>query len=139
MGENGLHNCPVRQSPIKCYFHDRGPTGPAADRSSSVRIVTDRKGNGFLEKNVLHYFVDTNSSRGFVSFWESNFGKLEKVVKLDGYPDLLVTQLVSQACAQALGCEQEVELVHNCLDNSLQGIIHAGTKDGAAEPSRLRG
>lgn len=75
-----------------------------------------------MEKNVLHYFVDTNSSRGFVSFWESNFGKLEKVVKLDGYPDLLVTQLVSQACAQALGCEQEVELVHNCLDNSLQGM-----------------
>ena len=36
-----------------------------------------------MEKNVLHYFVDTNSSRGFVSFWESNFGKLEKVVKLD--------------------------------------------------------
>ena len=70
-----------------------------------------------------------------MSFWESNFGKLEKVVKLDGYPDLLVTQLVSQACAQALGCEQEVELVHNCLDNSLQGNHSAGTKDGAAEPS----
>ena len=52
-----------------------------------------------MEKNVLHYFVDTNSSRGFVSFWESNFGKLEKVVKLDGYPDLLVTLLVSQACS----------------------------------------
>ena len=83
-----------------------------------------------MEKNVLHYFVDTNSSRGFVSFWESNFGKLEKVVKLDGYPDLLVTQLVSQACAQALGCEQEVELVHNCLDNSLQGIILPGQKTG---------
>ena len=83
-----------------------------------------------MEKNVLHYFVDTNSSRGFVSFWESNFGKLEKVVKLDGYPDLLVTQLVSQACAQALGCEQEVELIHNCLDNSLQGIILPGQKTG---------
>lgn len=83
-----------------------------------------------MEKNVLHYFVDTNSSRGFVSFGESNFGKLETVVKLDGYPDLLVTQLVSQACAQALGCEQEVELIHNGLDNSLQGIILPGRKAG---------
>ena len=83
-----------------------------------------------MEKNVLHYFVDTNSSRGFVSFWESNFGRLENAVKLDGYPDLLVTQLVSQACGQALGSGQEVELIHNCLDNSLQGIILPGKKAG---------
>ena len=59
-----------------------------------------------MEKNVLHYFVDTNSSRGFVSFWESNFGKLEKVVKLDGYPDLLVTQLVSQATVWTTACRE---------------------------------
>lgn len=83
-----------------------------------------------MEKNVLHYFVDTNSSRGHVSFWESNFGKLENAVKLDGYPDLLVTQLVSQACAQALGKDLEVELIHNCLDNSLQGIILPGLSAG---------
>ena len=85
-----------------------------------------------MEKNVLHYFVDTNSSRGFVSFWESNFGKLEKVVKLDGYPDLLVTQLVSQACAQALGCEQEVELIHNRIrDKQLFVLEENGTLHGA--------
>ena len=74
-----------------------------------------------MEKNVLHYFIDTNSSRGFVSFWESNFGKLKNVVKLDGYPDLLAAQILSQVCAQALGEDLEVELIHNCLDNSLQG------------------
>lgn len=83
-----------------------------------------------MEKSVLHYFIDTNSSRGFVSFWESNFGKLKNVVKLDGYPDLLVTQMVSQACAQALGEDLEVELIHNCLDNSLQGILLPGLDAG---------
>ena len=84
-----------------------------------------------MEKNVLHYFVDTNSSRGFVSFWESNFGKLEKVVKLDGYPDLLVTQLVSQACAQALGCVSvSASQLGNGLDEQLARFVaeHKDTK-----------
>lgn len=76
-----------------------------------------------MEKSVLHYFIDANSSRGFASFWENNLGKLKNLVKLDGYPDLLVTQMISQVCAQALGKDLEVELIHNCLDNSLQGIV----------------
>ena len=36
--------------------------------------------------NAIHYFINTNSSKGFVSFFKSNFEPLERVIKLDNYP-----------------------------------------------------
>ena len=49
-----------------------------------------------LEKNILHYFIDTNSSRGYVSFFDSNFRGVKKAVKLEGCPDLLTSQLITR-------------------------------------------
>lgn len=43
--------------------------------------------------NTIHYFINTNSSKGFVSFFKSNFESLERVIKLDNYPTAIVRRI----------------------------------------------
>lgn len=76
-----------------------------------------------MRNQVLHYFVDTNSSRGAVNFYNSNFQPLQHTVQLHAYPPALLANLLSGICSRAEEEKLDVECIHNCLDNSLEGII----------------
>ncbi len=80
--------------------------------------------------NGIHYFINTNSARGFVSFFKSNFEPLERVVKLDNYPAALVEELAGKACAIAAEKGYRQEVIHSCIDNSVEGVIFPQLKTG---------
>ncbi|MBW7571770.1 hypothetical protein [Caproiciproducens faecalis] len=71
----------------------------------------------------LNYFIGSNSSRGYVSFFQSNFGRLKTVVRLSGYPSIIVSDIVSNLCSAARDSGCHAQLIHNCLDNSMEGVI----------------
>ena len=76
-----------------------------------------------MQRQAIHYFVNSNSSRGYVSFYESNFGGLDRVVPLHGYPQKPLQELLEDFCNYAAEQKQRTELIHNCLDNTLEGVI----------------
>lgn len=76
-----------------------------------------------VQRQAMHYFINSNSSRGYVSLYASNFSPLERAVSLHGYPVEMLNRLLEDigACAEEQG--QRVEWIHNCLDNTLEGVI----------------
>ena len=76
-----------------------------------------------MQRQAIHYFANSNSSRGYVSFYESNFGALERVVPLHGYPLKPLGNLLEDICDCAAEQKRRVEWIHNCLDNTPEGII----------------
>lgn len=72
---------------------------------------------------TIHFFLNSNGSRGPVSFYDSNFGPLDRVVRLSGYPHAVLEELYQAVLNRA---EQEcspAQVIHHCLDNTVQGII----------------
>ena len=80
--------------------------------------------------NTIHYFINTNSSKGFVSFFKSNFEPLERVIKLDNYPTAIVEELIGKASSIATEKGYQQEIIHSCIDNSIEGIILPQLKTG---------
>ena len=52
-------------------------------------------------REELHYFVNTNGSQGFSSFFKSNFGALRQVIRLEDYPAPLVEEVIGRVCETA--------------------------------------
>lgn len=73
--------------------------------------------------NDLHYFVNSNSCDGFYSFFKSNFSPLRLTVKLEDYPAPLLGEVIGRVLRQAAGGGYKTEVIHNCLDNTIEGII----------------
>ncbi len=71
----------------------------------------------------LNYFIRSNSARGYVSFFKSNFDRLSTVIRLSGYPSIIVSDIVSNLCSAARDSGCHAQLIHNCLDNSMEGVI----------------
>ena len=80
--------------------------------------------------NAIHYFVNTNGSQGFTSFFQSNFSVLNNVIKLENYPGVLVEDIVGKICDRAEERGYELEIIHNCLDNHVEGVILPQFKSG---------
>ena len=80
------------------------------------------KGCGILREE-LHYFVNTNGSQGFSSFFKSNFGALRQVIRLEDYPAPLVEEVIGRVCETANEKGYQIEVIHNCLDNRPEGVI----------------
>ena len=73
--------------------------------------------------NELHYFVNTNSCNGFFSFFKSNFSPLQLTVNLEDYPANLLKEVCDRILYLAREGEYRTEVIHNCLDNTVEGII----------------
>lgn len=71
---------------------------------------------------MLHYFIRSNGIQP-VSFFDDNFGSLERVVRFSGYPHNLLQKIILDICAAAEDRDTPVQLVHHNLDNTLQGVI----------------
>jgi len=76
-----------------------------------------------LANSAINYFINSNSSKGFVSFFHSNFGHLHNVIRLSGYPSIIASDILSGVCVSAREKGFHAELIHNCLDNSMEGVI----------------
>lgn len=80
--------------------------------------------------SVINYFINSNSSRGYVGFFQSNFGGLDSVIRLGGYPSVAASGIISGVCSRAREKGLGVELIHNPLDNTLEGVIVPERKAG---------
>lgn len=72
--------------------------------------------------SILHYFISSNVPRS-VSYYESNFGPLSQTIRLSGYPHHTLEAVFSAVCARAQEEDTPLHIIHNCLDNTIQGII----------------
>lgn len=71
----------------------------------------------------LHYFVNSNSCDGFFSFFKSNFSPLKLAIKLEDYPGELLEEFSQRVLEAVDKGDYKAEIIHNCLDNTVEGII----------------
>ncbi len=78
----------------------------------------------------LHYFLTTNGSAGKTSFLDAGLVGYEDIIRLEGYPRTLAAKLVRECYAEAKKHQIDVEVIHNPLDNSPEGILLPGIRTG---------
>ncbi len=71
----------------------------------------------------INYFVNSNSSKGFVSFLNSNTDGIKNIINLSSYPSLAAEDIIKSVIKRAEAAEISAEVIHNCLDNSIEGVI----------------
>ena len=76
-----------------------------------------------MENRVRNYFVDANTARGWIDFYDSNFSPLETAICLYGWPSMMISELIADICHTAKEEETSIELIHDSLDNHMAGII----------------
>lgn len=81
------------------------------------------KGAGILKYVCRHFFVDSNSSQGYVSLITSNTAGLERFERLTGYPQEFVNRLY--ICLDELAQKEKTELqvIHDCISGEIQGAL----------------
>ena len=73
-----------------------------------------------IKTERIDYFLCSNSSKGYVNFYNDNLGDLKSLVKLVNSPsDTLISELLEIATEEGY----DSEVIHNCLDNTLEGIV----------------
>ena len=72
--------------------------------------------------STIHLFAISNVPR-HVSYYDSNFAPLKRCVRLSGYPHAVLDKIIAAAHRRAQEENTPDEIVHNCLDNTMQGII----------------
>lgn len=78
--------------------------------------------------SLVNYFVNSNSHLGFVSYIDCNMPK-DKII-LNSYPVGAVENIVKSVISQANLIDTDVEIIHNCLNNSLEGVVLPKLKIG---------
>lgn len=78
----------------------------------------------------IHFFTDSNGPVP-TSYYASNFGGLRRNVRFSGYPHAVLQGLLAAVCLRAERESTPVQVVHNCLDNSMQGVILPELSAGA--------
>ncbi|MGN1059690.1 MAG: hypothetical protein ACI4QW_04590 [Clostridia bacterium] len=71
----------------------------------------------------LHYFLTTNGSAGHTSYLDKASENCRDVILLSGYPRPLAAALIRECYAIAKQNRMRMDIIHNCLDNSMEGII----------------
>ncbi len=70
----------------------------------------------------LHFLIQSNVPQA-VSYYKSNFGTLENTVRMSGYPHPVLEEILTGVYHRAQQEEIPAQVIHNCLDNTVQGII----------------
>lgn len=73
-------------------------------------------------KPTIHFFTCSNVPKA-VSYYQSNFASLERKAGLSGYPHSMCERMIKAVQERAEQEDTPVEVIHHCLDNSIQGII----------------
>ncbi len=70
-----------------------------------------------------HFFLTTNGCKGRAGFLENEISKYRDVVRLQGYPRKTAAALIRECYAAAKQGHLKLDMIHNSLDNSLEGIF----------------
>ncbi len=70
-----------------------------------------------------HFFLTTNGCQGRAGFLEGEISKYHDVVRLLGYPRITAAALLRECYAAAKQGHLKMNIVHNALDNSPEGIF----------------
>ena len=70
----------------------------------------------------INIFINSNSSAGFVSYYDSNTAGLEHAISLSSYPSVAAEDIIKSVIANA----PDAEIIHNCIDNRIEGVILPG-------------
>ena len=73
-------------------------------------------------KSELHFLVQANVPQK-VSYYKSNYDPLVNAIRMNGYPHKVLDEILTGVCRRAQQEAVPIQILHNCLDNSLQGII----------------
>ena len=73
-------------------------------------------------KAPLHFFIQTCVPHA-VSFYQSNLGTLAHVVRVSGYSHAALADILDPLIQKAKSEAIPVQILHNCLDDTLQGVI----------------
>ena len=77
-----------------------------------------------MERNdAIHYFIDANSSAGYVDLCGQSFGPLANVAELSDFPDAAAERLLAAVRSRAAEEGERVEIIHHCLTNRPMGLI----------------
>lgn len=79
--------------------------------------------------STIHFFTHSNGPVP-TSYYDSNFASLEKNLRLSGYPRSVLQPLLSRLCTRAQQEGVPFQVIHRCLDNSIQGILFPGLSAG---------
>ncbi|MBE7035235.1 MAG: hypothetical protein E7402_03805 [Ruminococcaceae bacterium] len=71
----------------------------------------------------LHYFLTTNGSDGHSDYTQKLMETYLDVITLDGLPRYLCDSLMREWSVLAKQNHLRLEFVHNCLDNSIEGLL----------------
>lgn len=80
--------------------------------------------------SAIHYLLHASGPQQ-VSYFDSNFSRLERTVRLSGYPHSAQQTLFAAVCRRAEQENTPIEIVHHRLDNSMQGVILPERSAGA--------
>ena len=72
--------------------------------------------------SMIHFLINSNVPKA-VSYYESNYGSLENTVRLTGYPHKVQAVILAEVCHRAIEEDTPMQVVHHCLDNTMQGVI----------------
>ena len=70
----------------------------------------------------LHYFISTELPQT-VTFYNSNFSKLSKIIRLSRYPRDTISEVMGGIVKRVEESNLKAEIIHNSLDNSVCGVI----------------
>ncbi len=70
-----------------------------------------------------HFFLTTNGCQGRASYLEHELASYHDVIRLWGYPRTLAAGLIRECYAAAKQGHIDMEIIHNSLDNSPEGIL----------------
>ncbi|MGI5895665.1 MAG: hypothetical protein ACOX6U_01790 [Oscillospiraceae bacterium] len=76
-----------------------------------------------MANKTIHYFVDTNSSCGYVSLLDSNIAGLRDFELLTGYPQDWVNRLYESTSETGVLEHEEVQVIHDCITTDVAGMI----------------
>lgn len=78
----------------------------------------------------MHYFLTTNGSQHKTSYLAQTLSRYRDVIVLSGYPRSVAAALIREYYAIAKQNRMEIHLIHNCLDNSTEGMLLPDLKTG---------
>ncbi len=70
-----------------------------------------------------HFFLTTYGCQGRASFLDNTARKYRDIIRLNGYPRQLAAGLIRECYSVAKQGHIEIEIIHNALDNSPEGIL----------------
>lgn len=72
--------------------------------------------------SIIHFLIQSNVPYP-VSYYNSNFTPLKTAVRMSGYPHRTLEKTLSAVYRMAQEKKTSIQVIHHCLDNSIQGII----------------